>query len=56
MSQSRDPSRDESHSFEIEDERWSRENQIKDWLILAGMIALAVTVHLVIFFTEPGLR
>lgn len=44
------------HSFEMEDEEWSRENQIKDWLKLLLLIVISLTYHLLIFLLEPGLR
>lgn len=39
-----------------EDERWERRWQLRDWMILAAMIAATVAWHLVVFFLEPGLR
>lgn len=41
-------------SFDVEDERWR--SPWRDWLLLAGMIALSLTYHLVIFALQPGLR
>lgn len=43
-------------SFEKEDERWARENQMRDWLKLAVLIVASLAYHLLIFFLEPGLR
>jgi hypothetical protein len=47
---------DRDRSFEIEDRRWERGQQIRDWLILALMIAISLGYHLLVFFLEPGLR
>lgn len=43
-------------SFEIEDARWAAGRQLRDWGILAGMIALTIGWTLLIYFFEPGLR
>lgn len=40
-------------SFEEEDARWR--GQWKDWLILAVMILVSLTYHLLIFYFQPGL-
>lgn len=39
-----------------EDERWSRRWQLRDWMILAVMIAVTIGWNLLVFFLEPGLR
>lgn len=43
-------------SYTEEDRRWERRAQLRDWLVLAAMIAIVVGYHLAIFFLEPGLR
>ena len=43
-------------SFQQEDARWTRRNQLRDWLILGGLIALSLGYHLAIFALQPGLR
>lgn len=48
--------KDRQTSFDIEDKRWERGEQIKDWLKLAGMVAIVLLYHLVVYFLEPGLR
>ncbi len=48
--------KDRLASFEMEDKRWSRNNQIKDWLKLALLVALTLAWHLTVYFLEPGLR
>ena len=47
---------DRRRSFETEDKRWARDQQIRDWLKLALLIAISLAYHLVVFFLEPGLR
>ncbi len=47
---------DRKKSFEIEDERWSTKNQVKDWLKLGGMVLLTAIWCLIVYFLEPGLR
>jgi hypothetical protein len=43
-------------SFSMEDKRWEKGAQVKDWLILGGMIAVSLAYHLAIFALQPGLR
>ncbi len=47
---------DRRASFQIEDERWQRGRQLKDWGILAAMILIYLAVSFLIFIFEPGLR
>ena len=47
---------DRQKSFEIEDKRWSRSEQIKDWLKLGLMMAIMLGWGLLVYFLEPGLR
>lgn len=44
------------HSFDIEDERWSRRNQIGDWLKLGFVVLIYLTVTYLIYLFEPGIR
>lgn len=48
--------KDRRASFQIEDERWQRGQQLKDWGILAAMILIYLSVSFLIFIFEPGLR
>jgi hypothetical protein len=43
-------------AFEIEDARWSRDNQIKDWLKLLAIIIITDVWCLIVYFLTPGLR
>jgi len=43
-------------SYEEEDKRWSRKDQVRDWLWLGVMLFGAALFFLAIFATEPGLR
>jgi len=43
-------------SFEIEDERWARDKQVKDWLKLGLMVAITLLWNLLVFFLQPGLK
>lgn len=47
---------DRKRSFDIEDRRWARGQQLRDWLILALLIAISLGYHLLVYFLEPGLR
>lgn len=47
---------DRQKSFEIEDERWSKENQRRDWMKLGLMILINWAWCLLVFLLEPGLR
>ena len=47
---------DRRRAFEIEDERWARDKQLRDWLKLLLLIVISLAYHLLIFFLEPGLR
>ncbi len=47
---------DRRASFQIEDERWQRGRQLRDWGILAAMILIYLSVSFLIFIFEPGLR
>ncbi|MDQ6905222.1 MAG: hypothetical protein M3176_00190 [Chloroflexota bacterium] len=51
--------RSEEHrrkSFAIEDARWAAKEQLKDWGVLALMMAISVAWSLFVYFLEPGLR
>lgn len=43
-------------AFEEEDQRWSRSEQIKDWLKLALLVAITLAWNLLVYFFSPGLR
>lgn len=43
-------------SFEIEDERWSKQNQIRDWIVLGIAILFWLGTQLIVYFLEPGLK
>jgi len=49
-----EPARKES--FEIEDRRWSRSQQIGDWLKLALIVVIYLAVTFVVYLFQPGLR
>lgn len=42
--------------FDREDNRWQPQYAIRDWLILAAMIAMYVLWAGVVYFFEPGIR
>lgn len=48
--------KDRRASFQMEDERWQRSRQLRDWAILAAMILIYLGVSFLIYFFEPGLR
>ncbi len=48
--------KDREESFRIEDARWSRNDQIKDWLKLLAMVVGTIIWTLIVYFLEPGLR
>lgn len=48
--------RHRDESFDVEDERWSLRNQLMDWVILLGLIAIHLTWMWLVWFFEPGLR
>ncbi len=48
--------KDREESFKIEDARWARSEQIKDWLKLLVMVIATIVWGLIIYFIEPGLR
>ncbi len=43
-------------AFQIEDERWSRQNQIKDWLKLLVLVIITDVWCLIVYLLTPGLR
>lgn len=43
-------------SFAIEDSRWAARHQLRDWAILAALLALTIGWSLLLYFLEPGLR
>jgi hypothetical protein len=43
-------------SFEIEDERWERGRQVRDWVILLVILAINLSWMLLVYLLEPGLR
>ena len=47
---------DRESSFEIEDPRWARSEQIKDWLKLGLMVIIYLAWTLLVYWREPGLR
>lgn len=47
---------DRQRSFEMEDSRWERNKQIRDWLILGLMVAVTLLWHYLVYLFEPGLR
>ena len=47
---------DRQKSFQIEDERWSRSNQLRDWLILGVMVFVTLFWMILVYLLEPGLR
>lgn len=49
-------SRHRAESFAIEDERWTRGAQLRDWGRLALMIGVFLLWTLLIYWLEPGLR
>ncbi len=48
--------KDRETSFHMEDKRWARNEQIKDWLKLLILVLLTLAWHLTVYFLEPGLR
>lgn len=47
---------DRQHSFEIEDERWSTEEQLRDWVKLGVLVLITLAWHLLVYYLSPGLR
>ncbi len=47
---------DRKASFEMEDKRWSRNEQLKDWIKLLVLVIVTLAWHLTVYFLEPGLR
>ncbi len=43
-------------SYERHDERYSRANQLRDWLILFAIGAVHFIWMLIVFLFEPGIR
>ncbi len=43
-------------AFEIEDERWSYDDQMKDWMKLGAMVIGTFIWGLILYFLVPGLR
>ena len=43
-------------SFEIEDERWTRGQQLRDWVLLLIIALLNVGWMWLVYLVEPGLR
>ncbi len=48
--------KDRETSFKMEDARWARSEQVKDWLKLLVLVILTLAWHLAVYFLEPGLR
>ncbi len=48
--------KDRETSIRMEDKRWARNEQIKDWLKLLVLVLLTLAWHLTVYFLEPGLR
>ena len=42
-------------SFLIEDARWIRGKQIRDWVIVLAVLVLNVVMILIDYFLEPGM-
>lgn len=47
---------DRDSSFELEDKRWARSEQIKDWLKLGLMVLVYLAWTFLVYWREPGLR
>lgn len=47
--------RERRRSFEEEDRRWSTGHQVRDWLVLVGLMAISVAWMLALALLEPGL-
>lgn len=43
-------------SFEEEDTRWQKSAQVRDWLILLGLVLVNSAWMLIAYLSEPGLR
>lgn len=52
---SENPQQDKERHY-LEEERWKTKDQIRDWLLLALMVAITIGWNLLIYFLEPGLR
>ncbi len=48
--------KDRETSFHMEDRRWAKNEQVKDWLKLLLLVVLTLAWHLTVYFLEPGLR
>ncbi len=48
--------KDREASFQIEDARWAKGEQIKDWLKLLLMVVMTIIWTLIVYLLEPGLR
>ncbi len=48
--------KDRETSFRMEDKRWAKNEQVKDWLKLLLLVLLTLAWHLTVYFLEPGLR
>ncbi len=47
---------DRKHSYEIENERWALNKQIRDWIVIIIAVILWVGFQLSIFFLVPGIK
>lgn len=52
----RDPAAELRQSYEEEDKRWSRKDQVRDWFWLLAMLLLIAGFFLLVYVSEPGLR
>ena len=43
-------------SYERHDERWTRANQVRDWVILFAIGVFHFLWMLIVFLFEPGIR
>ncbi len=48
--------KDRETSFAMEDKRWRKSEQIKDWLKLLILVLFTLAWHLTVYFLEPGMR
>jgi hypothetical protein len=43
-------------SYDVEDRRWARGRQIRDWVVLAILCGGTLLWMIVVYLLEPGLR
>jgi hypothetical protein len=44
------------HSYETEDQRWSRGHQVRDWIFFGLLCLVNLAWMAAVYFLEPGLR